>query len=266
MTREWNIKIIKKYMSKNTQEKEEIKIQDTPPNPQIRNEFGLIKGLNYVFTEDNAKVDWRKMLDDKYLVPNRANFIKFNKEIPKTIEGLEDKDMVVLLQGFRTLADIRGYTDVNYDIVNSSKDYCCVKCTIKWVPNFESSMIEYSSTADAHWDSVDGIFKNYLVSMAENRAFQRTIRNALKINICARDEIGPVKEENNNSSPQSNPQVEILENLLSKKNITFDQFKKVKLIPDKVPGAENMKSLNELPRDIIFNYISRLKSKEVNKE
>ena len=40
-----------------------------------RDADGLIKGLEYQFTEEGL-IDWRKMLDDKWLYPNPGKKLK----------------------------------------------------------------------------------------------------------------------------------------------------------------------------------------------
>lgn len=238
----------------NTENKEEtIKIQDFPPKILKRNEFGLIEGVNYVFDEQGL-IDWRKMVKIEHLVPNKQRTQETD------VTKLEDKDLLILLQGTKELANLRGFTDVHYEVITASPQYCCTVCRITWIPNYESQdrITYFESIGDAHYDNTDSFAKNYLAAISENRAFVRCVRNYLRIAVLSKEEVGGkgVVEQNNNSS--SNIQVELLQKELDKRKITWPQFQ-AKLIKDKIEGAENMKNLSELPKDLVFSYIERLK-------
>ena len=70
--------------------------------------------------------------------------------------------------------------------------------------------------------------------------------------------MGGKVDNSNNSSPNNTVQVDLLQKELDKRKITWEQFKN-KLIKDKVEGAEEMKGLNDLSKDLIFSYLERLK-------
>ena len=83
----------------------------------VRDEHGLISEpkVEYVFSEDGF-VNWRKMVKPEYLVANRQ------KTQAADVTQLEDKDLLILLGGLKDLAQIRGYSSVEYSIKTPSPD------------------------------------------------------------------------------------------------------------------------------------------------
>ena len=225
----------------------------TPPKVTKRNSHGLIDTINYVFTEDGF-IDWRKMLDDKWLYPNPSK----NLRTADTSE-LNDKDLCILLGGIKELAQVRGYTDVVYNIVSPSSDYVVATCTITWLPNYETENREviFSSVGDASPNNTESFAKNFLGPIAENRAFVRCVRNFLKINIVAKDEIAtntsaPVQSDIDVSDPKV-----LLVKLMKEKNIDFEKVK-IKLEKENFPNAENFNSVDDIPNIKIFELLNRI--------
>ena len=112
----------------------------------VRDESGLITQpkIDYVFNEDGT-VDWRKMVKEEFLVPNKQR----TKETD--VSKLEDYQLIVLLGGIKELAQIRGYTNVRYDVVSPSPDYVAATCSIDWIPNYETEdrPVTFSAIGDA---------------------------------------------------------------------------------------------------------------------
>src|SRR5436190_1798662 len=77
---------------------------DIPPKLLPRNYYGLIcdGSVNYVYNTEGF-VDWRKLVQQKYLVTNKQRTQETD------VTKLEDKDLLILLAGIRYLAQIRGY-------------------------------------------------------------------------------------------------------------------------------------------------------------
>ena len=96
-----------------------------------RDKHGLIPDVKYPFN-DEGLIDWRKMLRTEHLVPNRQ------KTSETDVTKLEDKDLIILLGGIKELAQVRGYTDVRYDVHSPSSDYVVSTCSITWIPNYET--------------------------------------------------------------------------------------------------------------------------------
>lgn len=228
-----------------------------------RNEYGLINNnaVKYSYTLEGA-IDWRKMINPKHLVPNKQNFEKFGKPIPKSIEGLEDKDLLILLAGIKELAQIRGFSSVEYDINSPAGDYIAAVCKITWIPNFETEgrCVTFSAIGDASPFNTTSFGKNFLGPIAENRAFVRCVRNFLKINITGQDEMAPSPSEQIIEDTSSN----ILEELMKKHGLTFQKIKD-KLIEEKFDKADSLESISDIPKFKQFELIERIK-KKVNKK
>ena len=165
------------------------------PDIYKRNEHGLLENVDYVFNDDGS-VDWRSMLKPEFLYPNRGWFEARNKPFPKTIEGLDDKQLLIMLGGIKELAKLRGYCAVDFDVKNISDGYVTAKCTINWVTNYENAN-EYSATytdvANATLANTDAFCAKFLETIACNRAFVRCVRNYLNIHIVGADEIDKSK-------------------------------------------------------------------------
>ena len=223
-----------------------------------RDQDGLIGGglVNYIFNEDGT-VNWRKMVKSEYLVPNRQR----TKETD--ISKLEDKDLLILLGGIKELAQIRGFSDVSYSIVSPSPDYVVIGCKIQWIANFETEGKEvgFSAVGDASPLNTNSFAKIFLGPIAENRAFVRCVRNFLKINILSQEEIGNTKSPEDAHPTQSqeniaDPRVK-LEKLMLEKEVAFSVVKK-KLVEEKIDGASDFNSIQDVPRLQVFELIERL--------
>lgn len=246
-------------MSENTK-KENSAI---PKSIVTRNEFGLIDNglINYVYNSEGM-IDWRKMINPKYLVPNKQNFEKSGRPIPKSIEGLEDKDLLILLPGIKELAQIRGFNSVEYQIETPAADYIAASCKISWIPNFETENREvvFSAIGDASPFNTTNFAKVFLGPTAENRAFVRCVRNFLKISVCAQEEMSPSPSDQIIEDTSSN----ILEELMKKHGITFQKVKE-KLIEEKFDKSESFESISDIPKFKQFELIERIKKKAAKK-
>jgi len=220
-----------------------------------RDKHGLIPDVKYPFN-DEGLIDWRKMLRTEHLVPNRQ------KTSETDVTKLEDKDLIILLGGIKELAQTRGYTDVRYDVHSPSSDYVVSTCSITWIPNYETEgrEVTFSAIGDASPNNTQSFAKYFLGPIAENRSFVRCVRNFLKINIVAQEELGNAKLlQDSNSSNQTDPKY-LLEAVMKEKGITWDQIKN-KLIKEEFPKAETMASTSDIPKNKIFELIQRIKKK-----
>ena len=232
-------------------------IYQIPPNIITRNKYGLLENnnINYIYNEDGT-INWRKMVKTEYLVPNRQ------KTQETDVSKLEDKDLLILLGGIKELAQIRGYTTVEYKVVAATENYFATSCRIIWIPNYETDgrEIVFEALADATSNNTKSFARFFLAAIAENRAFVRCVRNFLKINIVSQEELGDAKlidDSNilveNPTSPQT-----LLEKTMKDKGVTFDILKK-KLIKEKFEGAENFNTITDIPKVKIFELIDRIK-------
>ena len=120
------------------------------PSSFQRDENGLLKNVEYNFNEDGS-IDWRAMVKEEHLFPNKAHFERFKKPVPKTIEGLRDHQLLIKLSGIKELARLRGFSSVSYETVKCEHNHVAVKCKIEFIPNYESagSSIVYEDMANA---------------------------------------------------------------------------------------------------------------------
>ena len=223
-----------------------------------RDSQGLLKGVDYKFT-DEGLIDWRKMLSDKWLYPNPSKNLS-----TQDVSKLKDTDLCILLGGIKELAQIRGYTNIKYDVTCPSSDYVIANCTITWVPNFETEdkEVSFSSLGDASPNNTDNFARQYLAPIAENRAFVRCVRNFLRINIVAQDELA--KRFNDGNFQVSTPQqaevaspTALLEKLMKEKGVDFQRVKN-RLVRQKYKDADKIESIKEIPALKIFELIEDL--------
>lgn len=230
-----------------------------------RDTYGFVSGVNYIFNDDNT-INWRAMIRPEYLVPNKDSFKNDPNIDLKSLDvtTLPDNKLLILLAGIKELAQIRGFTSVQYKVIESRPDYVAVKCTINFTGNYEtgSQPITFSSLADAHWDNTHNFAKNFLMAIAENRAFVRCVRSFLKIHIVGSDEMGGKNSisvnqelETGSSHPSS-----LLQKTMNDYGITFNQIKEG-AIKKKIEGAENWQSCDDIPPLSIFTIVSGIKNK-----
>jgi hypothetical protein len=226
---------------------------------------GLLECIDYTFHPDST-INWRAMINKEFLVPNRDAF-KNNKDVNLKeidVSTLADNQLLILLAGIKELAQIRGYSNVSYDVIQAQPDYVAVKCTINWIPNYETGMesVSFSALADAHLDNTKDFAKNFLMAIAENRAFIRTVRSFLKINIVGNDEMGKtthvdVEVEPNTTITQP---LALLEKTMEEYNISFEQIKE-RAVQKQMESAENWSTIKDISPLSMFTIISGIKNK-----
>ena len=209
------------------------------------------------------------MVKNDHIVPNRDNTSETD------VTKLKDKDLIILLAGLKDVAQTRGIKSVKYDIVTASPEYVCMKCGITWAGNYETDGedVYFESTADAGLNNTEGFGQIYLAAIAENRAFCRAVRNFLKINIVAKEEIAPSKGKQAASGKVSIPSAvfssqssvsmspdSFLLTILKENGITFEQVK-TKMIAEKNDDAKKWNSVKDIPRLTAFEIIDRIQKK-----
>ena len=162
-----------------------------------RNSLGLLQSIDYEFNEDGS-VNWRAMVDSKHLFPNKSWFEARNKPTPRSVEGLQDNQLLIKLAGIKELAKLRGYSSVRYNVIKCEKDHVSIKCEISWVPNFENpsqesdylpASTQFEDVANATTENTSSFATKFLETIAANRAFVRCVRNFLNVHIVGDDEI-----------------------------------------------------------------------------
>lgn len=248
-------------MSENTTPTEGISPRPSciPPRLFERNEFGLIcdGSITYVYNEDGT-INWRKMVKPEFLKPHIQLFEKTGRPVPTSIEGLEDKELIILLGGLKDLAAIRGFSSCTYpNVVSPQSDYVIAVCQIAWIPNYETQgrAVTSSGIGDASPANTNAIGKLYLAPFAENRAFVRCIRQFLRINILSQEEISEMVTE-----AAEDVATTLLKETITKFGISFEAIK-AKLVEEQIEGAANYKSIADIPRYKQFELIERIKRK-----
>ena len=172
------------------------------PDVYKRNEHGLLENVNYEFNEDGS-VNWRAMIKEEFLYPNKDWFVSRKKDVPTSIEGLSDKQLLIMLGGIKELAKMRGYNTIDFKVDNISDGYVTAKCQIDWIENYECSFgitSRYTDVANATLSNTDNFCAKFLETIACNRAFVRCVRNYLNIHIVGADEIDKSKGANNSNT------------------------------------------------------------------
>lgn len=210
----------------------------SPFQKYSRNEYGLLNSVNYHFNDDGS-INWRKMIKNEFLYPNKGWFDLRKKEFPNSIEGLADNQLLIMLGGIKELAKLRGFENVSYEVLNIGDNYVTAKCQIAWIGNYETDnrVVAFEDVANATADNTDDFCIKFLETIACNRAFVRCVRNFLNIHIVGADEIDKSKtalpstlqENGYDSSVVPITPTNILEKILrEKRNITdFNGFKEL---------------------------------------
>tara|TARA_Y100000590_G_scaffold143436_1_gene164725 strand:+ start:95381 stop:96187 length:807 start_codon:yes stop_codon:yes gene_type:complete len=195
-----------------------------------RDSHGLLKNVQYVFHEDGS-IDWRAMIGDSHLFPNRDWFKTRNQAMPSTVEGLQDHQLLIKLSGIKELARLRGFSDVSFHTEKCSEEHVAVTCTITFIPNYETGgeHVRFQDMANATINNTSDFGQIFLETIACNRAFVRCIRNFLNVHIVGDDEINKSKgKPMAQTSPALTPSSILETNAQNKLNChSFLDFKEV---------------------------------------
>jgi len=155
-----------------------------------RNGFGLLDNVDYTFADDGS-VNWRSMIKDEHLFPNKSWFDIRRKDVPRTIDGLGDHQLLIKLSGIKELAKLRGFSDVAYEVVKCEPDHVAVICRVTFLPNYETGgkAVVFQDMANATLNNTSNFATKFLETIACNRAFVRAVRNFLNVHIVGDDEI-----------------------------------------------------------------------------
>ncbi len=167
-----------------------------------RDDNGLLENVEYQFNEDGS-VNWRAMVKEDHLFPNRSWFQMRGKDTPRSIEGLADHQLLIKLSGIKEIAKLRGFSDLCYETVKCELDHVAVVCKMTFLPNYETfnKPVIFQDMANATLDNTSSFATKFLETIACNRAFVRCVRNFLQIHIVGDDEID--KSDSSSSSSAS---------------------------------------------------------------
>lgn len=236
-----------------------------------KDDLGLFKSVTYDFKDDGF-VNWKNMIPRKYIAVNTEYFEKKGIEVPTSIDGLEDKQLIILLPGIKELAKLRGVVSVERTVDESGPDRAVVTCKVVFTENYETRAgmpIVYSENANATLANTNSFSQFFLETIASNRAFVRAIRNALRIDIVGSDELSSVSYSNDNaeSTGQVTPWMALAEaaKTYSGKAApegfkSFEGFKQF-LVDKKIEGAEAWNDWKDVPVSSIWKFITQLKKR-----
>lgn len=232
---------------------------------------------------ENGTVNWRKMIKAEHVVVKKEYVSEIEKKYGKQIteipiEQLEDKYLLILLQGIKELAELRGYSSVRYPNVVAQPDFVSVYCEIVWQPfEDQKDYVVFGDGGDAHPGNTNDVFRDYLTPIAFNRAFVRAVRNFLKINITGKDEIGSPRKANEEDAPsqKTNPRG-VLETKISELKTktgsqAFPDFAKFKdwWVKRGNTDASTWNSVADIPNKTVWELLAvfnDIQSKQVIKE
>ena len=253
-------------------------------------ETGLVEGINYV-RRDDGRIDWRKMIRPEFIVFNSKYDKKLVElygkpaaelnygELITTGAEVDDRYILVLLQGFLELADLRGYITATSRIAHADQSICVCEASIDWIPNEEEPHGKTSyGTADATMENTNGW--GYLAAMSGNRAFVRAVREGLRIPILAFDEIAKkdMAIPESTSQPQSTGKLhtdtlksaaeKYIDDLGKPSPLTFDQIKSAAMTKyrDKMEGDPSVwNRWEDVPPKDALTLIKLIRTKDRKK-
>ena len=194
------------------------------PSLYQRDEHGLLKNAQYVFNEDGS-INWRAMIKEEHLFPNRGWFESRKKACPTSIDGLKDYQLLIKLSGIKELARLRGFSDISYKILKCELDHVAVCCSVTFIPNYETEgkTVTFEDMANATLQNTSSFATKFLETIACNRAFVRCVRNFLNVHIVGDDEI-----DKSDASPSTTDAIALSPIEMIKKQIggeSFDGFR-----------------------------------------
>jgi hypothetical protein len=214
-----------------------------------RDEYGLLINTQYTFNEDGS-VDWRSMIKNEHLFPNKSWFQLRKKDVPRSIDNLADHQLLIKLSGIKELARMRGFSSVSYEVVKCELDHVAVICKMTFLPNFETcgESVTFQDIANATTENTNSFAKKFLETIACNRAFVRCVRNFLNVHIVGDDEIDKSDPKENSQPNDISPSGFLKKELKDSHGIsTYEKF---------LPMLREMHKQNKISisTDIIKNW------------
>lgn len=163
--------------------------------PYSRDADGLISSIHHVRHPDQS-INWQAMLKPEHLYvrPEAVEtlLVQFNVKSKWDLDVTKCKpnQLLVTLAGINYLAYLRGLKSVVPTPFQVTESEVVSTCQVAFIPNFENPEgLTVGAQASASLYSVSGSFQLYLATIAQNRAFVRAVRQALRIEILGNDEL-----------------------------------------------------------------------------
>ena len=194
-------------------------------NGQVRNEM------------TNGKY-WASMIPKEFIVLNKdalgrkgINIDDLDEsEIEEFLEGPDESLKLIRLQGFKEVLAIHGYSSLNSEMVHWSENNVVIKYTIECRDENNIVTKSVSAIASSNTQTTSGIFRHYMETIAENRAFTRAVKNLLCIETLGQFEVkmeGEVQyvDRGVEESSRGTKPADALKNYMQKKKRSFAQLK-----------------------------------------
>ena len=179
-------------------------------------------------------IDWRSKVSPEHVVLNRHAMAKLGvntkiltpEETEKYLREVTDDKKIIKLSGFRELLRIRGYSSLSQNVKAFPDGTVACECTIVFAPHKETNWaaVSYTGVASAGVSNVAPEYSQFLVAIASNRAFCRTVREFLGISTVSDEELNPNEEVKVADSP-SKP-IELVKKKCEESGISFETLKK----------------------------------------
>ena len=203
--------------------------------------MGLIENFDYPFSLTGG-IDWEKLISPKYLI------------YPNNDYGREP---MVKVDGLRDLAEIRGVSAKEVEIIPVSDRLIVCKCKILFIPNvYEPKGRMWEGAADASPENINGkLFGRFLTACADTRATGRCIKEALGIRVLVQEEVTD-QDEGESNAPIAGEVIAAIERQAQLKGKAdtllkdiMEKYKDIKSMSDltKGQGAKLLQWLNAMP-------------------
>ena len=122
-----------------------------------RGDDGRIIGFDYPL-DDLGRVCWKSLIPKEHLALNRESLLRKDIDPSKLTdeekENIGEEDTIVLLQGFKDLAEIRGYLhyEESLEYFPSKVEKAIATCKICWAPDPETGGLDrlVTTVGEAH--------------------------------------------------------------------------------------------------------------------
>jgi hypothetical protein len=219
---------------------------------------------------ENGIVDYRSLISPQNLKLNPWAYSNENIDVatlpPEEIERLlkiaDDSHLLILLPGFRELAQKRGVKEVDTSLVYHDSDWSIARCAITFLPSEdEPEGATSSDLGDANVNNTSSTFHSFISTIAANRAYIRALRSYFRIQSLGWEEINTdEKIVLKNNVPY--PLQKVLKEKMEEKSITFEQLKEIAMNSGKIQEWKeewvNVESLSHAAVFVISPLISAL--------
>lgn len=225
-----------------------------------RLENGLVEGINYT-RDENGRIDWFKLIPKKFLYINQEKRSQIEKRLGKKLEEaaeseMLDSDYVINLQGIKFLLDLRGYKSCRTKIDSCLPEYAAATCEITFIPNDEDNFEQvFTACACAHPQNTKSWYAKYLVEASSNRALCRAVRQFLRINAVAQEELGGAAGANEEESVNPMSPVNTLIQKMKKDKKTFND---IKALLKEGGYSDSVETVNQIPPNQIWYLLGKL--------